>query len=257
MKRKILLRFDDICPTMDFGRFHMAMELMDSVGVKPLIGVIPECKDPDLQIEPYHYDFWDFVKSLQSKGYIVAMHGLYHVFDTNCRGMVNEGFKSEFAGHTYEEQYRKIKKGKEILEEHGITTDIFFAPAHSYDKNTIKALADNGFRYMSDGKSSKSYTMYGVKCIPCRSSGVPKFKKNKYYTAVFHAHEWVREDKKDAYDRLIDIVKNHVNEVVDFSEYANQKNGYYPLQRLSEILFVTWRRYLYPLAVKVYLKIKK
>lgn len=257
MSRKILLRFDDICPTMDFARFEQAMDLMDSVNAKPLVGVIPKCEDPDLFIEEAHKDFWDYVKNLQAKGYKVAMHGYQHVFDNSVQGIVNESHKSEFAGHTYEEQFEKIKQGKAILEKNGIFTDVFFAPAHSYDMNTIKALRDNGFRYMSDGKSSKPYMKYGIKCIPCRASGVPKLKGRKYYTAVFHAHEWVREDKKDAYDRLKDIVKNHSQEIVDFSEFATQPLGFYFFQRINEILFVSWRRYLYPLVVKVYLKLKR
>lgn len=57
MTRKILVRFDDICPTMDFANFNEAVNLMDKYGIKPLIGVIPECKDKDLEIEPAHADF--------------------------------------------------------------------------------------------------------------------------------------------------------------------------------------------------------
>lgn len=50
MSAKILIRFDDICPTMDFKQFHIAETMMDEYQVKPLIGVVPDCKDADLQI---------------------------------------------------------------------------------------------------------------------------------------------------------------------------------------------------------------
>ena len=36
------VRFDDICPTMDWEQFGRAAELMDKYDIKPLIGVIPE-----------------------------------------------------------------------------------------------------------------------------------------------------------------------------------------------------------------------
>ena len=51
--------------------------------------------------------------------------------------------------------YEKIKKGKEILESHNVYTDVFFAPSHSYDDNTLRALSKCGFKYISDGYSKK------------------------------------------------------------------------------------------------------
>ena len=66
-------------------------------------------------IEPLHEDFWNYVKSLQAKGYTVAMHGYEHVFCSPHRGMVTNRIGSEFAGLSLEQQIEKIKKGKEIL----------------------------------------------------------------------------------------------------------------------------------------------
>lgn len=125
MTRKILVRFDDICPTMDFANFNEAVNLMDKYGIKPLIGVIPECKDKDLEIEPAHADFWDYVKSLQAKGYTVAMHGVNHVFCSQHRGIVTKRIGSEFAGLPLDVQVEMIRKGKEILNAHGIYTESF------------------------------------------------------------------------------------------------------------------------------------
>ena len=66
MKRKILIRFDDICSTMDYSQWKRADEILRKYGVKPLLGIIPECKDPDLQIEPEHEDFWEWIKGLEN-----------------------------------------------------------------------------------------------------------------------------------------------------------------------------------------------
>ena len=58
---------------------------------------------------------------------------------------------SEFAGLGFEQQFAMLEKGKAILESHGIKTDIFMAPAHSYDRNTLNALQKLGFTKMTDG----------------------------------------------------------------------------------------------------------
>lgn len=246
MRRKILVRFDDICPTMDYNQWNRAIDIIDKYNIKPLIGVIPHCEDTDLFINDENTEFWDYIKKLQSKGYVIAMHGYNHVCDNNSHGIVNNRSGSEFAGYSYSEQYYKIKKGKEIMEEKGLHTDIFFAPRHSYDFNTLCALKDNGFIYISDGKSYKPIIRKGVECIPCRSSGCPIIKKNGYYTAVFHAHEWIRDDKSKCYDELVELCKKYHNDIVDFYEYSNRSNGNYIIQVTDEKLYLIWEYKLRP-----------
>ena len=239
MKTFILIRFDDICPTMNWTEWERADGVMRKYNLKPLIGVIPDSQDPDLMIDSPRADFWDFIKKLQRDGYTVAMHGYHHVFDSNVRGIVNTSPKSEYAGHSYQEQYEKIKKGKDVLLSHGIRTEIFFAPAHSYDENTLRALAANGFKYVSDGKSRKPFFRQGILCIPCRSGGCPKIGKGGYYTAVFHAHEWVRPDKKKGFEDLVHLCKEYTNEIVPFEEYVKQQSvGGQFIQRLSEKIYL-------------------
>ena len=250
MARTILIRFDDICPTMNFVEFEKAVALMDKYDVKPLIGVIPDCQDPDLQIDEFHADFWSYIKALRDRGYVIAMHGVNHVFDSAHKGIVNNRIGSEFAGHTYEHQIDKIKKGKEILHEHGIDTDIFFAPAHSYDVNTMKALAACGFKYISDGKSAKPYVRFGIKCLPCRAGWMPKFFDKKIVTEVFHAHEWVREDKRLGYINFKELITNHSSDIVSFDEYKNVKSGNLYVQLLNEKLFLKWEYTVKPLLRK-------
>lgn len=252
MKRKILVRFDDICPTMDFHQFRIAMELMDKYKVKPLIGVIPDCKDSDLMIKPEHSDFWNFVKGLQDKGYAVAMHGVNHVFDSPHKGVVNNRVGSEFAGHTWEEQMRKIREGKNIMENHDIHTDVFFAPAHSYDWNTLKALSACGFKYISDGKSAKPYMIGKVKTLPCRASGCPKIGKSGYYTAVFHAHEWNREDKKRDFISFEKLLKRYHTDIISFDEYKEQPIGNTLTQKIDERLYLIWQYGIKPYLSKLY-----
>jgi predicted deacetylase len=250
-KYQILVRFDDICPTMNFDEFKRATDLLDQYGVKPLIGVIPDCQDHDLDIQPARSDFWQFVKELQRKGYTVAMHGCNHVFDSPHHGLVNKRMSSEFAGLPLDVQVDKIKRGKEILQRHGVQTDIFFAPAHSYDENTLRALAMCGFKYMSDGKSFKPYQRCGIICLPCRSSGVPSFRGFGIHTAVFHAHEWAKDGKRDGYDHFKKLCKNHRSDIITFDEYIAKPLGNTRIQQLDEQLFMIWQLSIRPVISRI------
>ena len=255
---KILVRFDDICPTMNWTQWYKAKNLLDSISAKALIGVIPNCKDPDLLIDEPFEGFWEYIRLLEKEGFKIAMHGYEHVFDIQSSGIVTPQKHSEFAGHPYEVQYDKIRKGKEILLTHGIETDIFFAPAHSYDDNTLKALCANGFKYISDGYSSKPYTRHGIICLPCHSGGIPKLKnKNGFVTAVVHTHEWSLPKKSNDWIKFQEMCKNHSSEIVYYKEYATQSNGNSIIQANIELLYSFYRIKIIPILVKLKYLLKR
>lgn len=250
--RKILLRFDDICPTMNWTQWEKAKALLDKAEVKPLLGIVPDCTDPDLNIDAPRLDFWDYIKSLQNEGYSLAMHGYHHLFETKANGIVTRNKISEFAGLSYDVQFEKIQRGKEIMNSHGIETDIFFAPAHSYDDNTLKALAACGFRYVSDGLSSKPYRRQGIILLPCRSGGIPKMNnKNGYVTAVVHAHEWEREDKAVDYTKYNNLLEGHFAEIVSFKEFSKWHCGNAFVQRFVEWNYRVLRDVIVPRIRKI------
>ena len=101
-KRKILLRFDDICPTMNWEQWERAKQMMDKAGVTALLGVVPDCTDPDLKIDTPRPDFWEYIRELQNQGYTIAMHGYHHQFVIKADGLVTKNKISEFAGLPYE-----------------------------------------------------------------------------------------------------------------------------------------------------------
>jgi len=250
-KRKILLRFDDICPTMNWVQWEMAKQMMDQAGVTALLGVVPDCTDPDLKIDAPRANFWEYIKELQNQGYTIAMHGYHHQFEIKADGLVTKNKISEFAGLPYERQLEKIQKGKEILNSHGVMTDTFFAPAHSYDDNTLRALAACGFKYMSDGLSDKPYKRQGITLLPCRSGGIPRVEKRAgYITAVIHAHEWVRKNRQIEQQRFEDLLRHHTNEIISFSVYREQPLGCHAFQILCENLYYFALQYIVPIAFK-------
>lgn len=170
MKKKMqcMIRMDDITPDMNWDKFNQVREIFDKYGIKPLIGIVPDNRDVKLSVQEKRADFWEEMYSLQKNGWMVAQHGTFHQYVTKNSGILGLKDASEFAGLSYEEQLSKLKTGKQILEEHGIQSDIFMAPGHTFDKNTIKALRELGFSAVTDGLYKKPYYMDRILCIPCR-----------------------------------------------------------------------------------------
>jgi len=79
----------------------------------------------------------------------IAQHGYSH--QTNVlREKKESGLHSEFYGLSYEEQFERIKLGKQFLEEQfRIPITTFIPPFNSYDSNIIKVLDDLHFHHFS------------------------------------------------------------------------------------------------------------
>ncbi len=208
---KIVIRMDDIAPNMDMGKFRRFKRLLDEYKIQPLIGVIPENKDEKLMIDTEEDSsgsekdemekednpgFWRMIRNLQTEGWIIAMHGLNHVYTTKKGGLLPLNKQSEFAGISYEKQSEMIAEGKKILQSHGIATDFFMAPSHSYDRDTIKALLENGFRRVTDGFGRQAYRRLDMTFYPIsyRRESVLNDTGEGYTTFVVHTNTLNNED---------------------------------------------------------------
>lgn len=165
-KSKFVLRMDDICPGMDWDKFLKVKHLLDAHQIKPLIGVVPNNKDPKLMPFPKRVDFWDLVRTWQEKGWTVAQHGFEHIYHTKDSGIFKLTNQAEFAGLPFERQHAMLENGKQLLLAQGIETDIFMAPSHSLDLNTLRALRAAGFRYVTDGYGLFPYHYKGLVFVP-------------------------------------------------------------------------------------------
>ena len=53
-----LLRFDDLCPTMRRSRWEQYRNLIEEFGVRPILAVVPDNRDKDLDGSPADPEFW-------------------------------------------------------------------------------------------------------------------------------------------------------------------------------------------------------
>lgn len=246
MKKRILIRIDDVCPTMDYDKFLERINFFREFGIKPMLGVIPDCEDESLRYGEIR-DFWDMIRDLAKEGYPIAMHGYKHVYTTQKRGLVCFRKMSEFSGLFFETQLEMLQDGKRILEEQGIHTQWFMAPGHSYDRQTVRALSEAGFRYVSDGRSSKPYCLDGIKFIPATSIWQSPF-CGQIVTICLHPNT----DRQRSYQKVQTFVKQNISKVASFAEAEQWSHRPYILSRTDEIFRLVFEK----ITVSIYDKLK-
>lgn len=187
-----LIRLDDASEKRDIEKWAKMESLLDQYRIKPLVGVIPHNEDEAMQSYAKDELFWQRVRSWCDKGWQIAVHGYHHKFITNDGGMNPVNTRSEFAGVSLDEQIKKISGAIAIFHEHGIAPKVFFAPAHTFDENTLKALKQaSDIRIISDTVSNKPYCKYGFTFIPQQSG---KVRKLPFHTVTFCYHPNIMND---------------------------------------------------------------
>lgn len=93
---------------------------------------------------------------------------------------------SEFVGLSLDAQTKRIEHGITIFKENGIKhPDVFVAPSHSLDLNTLEALKFNHISIVSDGLYRHPYMYKGLKWIPSQLWW-PQYKRNGVWTICYH-----------------------------------------------------------------------
>ena len=174
MSPRYVLRLDDICETMAWDSVASVVEFALSNALTPLLGVIPDNRDPMLQKFPRRDDAWDRIREWSDGGAQVAMHGYQHTRLTDARGLCApvRNF-SEFAGTPLAQQCQRIRLGHELLMARGLRPCAFMPPAHTLDLNTIEALkCETDIRIVTDGMGLSPYPVRGVTFVPAMGTRV-------------------------------------------------------------------------------------
>ena len=230
---KILIRFDDIAENMNW---HLMAKC------ERLLGVIPNNKDTDLLVYPKKENFWQIVKKWQLKGWEIAMHGYNHIYDndTNKRDFFEYGGKSEFYGHSLENQSNKIKKGLEIFKKNDIKIRTFFSPNHTYDFNTFKALKLSGINEVIDGYGLKPYLENNIKFIP-QLFYKPFFLPFGLQTTQIHLNYWT-ENEFNKFSKLIYKNKKQIISYDDALKLLSKKSGDKFLNKIIKEILILKRK---------------
>jgi len=229
-----LVRLDDANPWMDHKKWTKIEDILDNYSIKPIIAVIPNCNDTTLIVDPADNNFWTAVECWNNKGWTIALHGYDHVYVTNKSGLVPINKKSEFASLSIEEQLKKITLGYNIFLKNNIIPKVFIAPAHSFDKNTLKVLEKvTEIRVISDGLAIKPYTFLGFKWIPQQ---LWKFRKMPFgtWTICLHPNNMFDED----FNRLEHNLNMYSKQFISFRDIVWRQNDRDLVDRIFALFFI-------------------
>jgi predicted deacetylase len=151
MTARYLVRFDDVCPTMNWAVWDTIEPLLIGNGVRPLLAVVPDNRDAALEVGAPLDDFWSRVRAWQARGWAIGLHGYQHRYVTAEPGLLGLDARSEFVGLTEDEQAQKLSSALAIFRREGVRADIWIAPGHSFDATTIATLRRLGVNAVSDG----------------------------------------------------------------------------------------------------------
>jgi predicted deacetylase len=196
MRTGFVLRFDDFCPTANWRIWDYVEELLLEFDVRPIVSVIPDNRDKALLHSRPGENFWDRVQSWQKHGWTLGLHGYQHCYLTRKAGLFGRSADSEFAGLPYEVQEIKLRNAVRIFHEHGVKPEVWVAPAHSFDANTVEVLLQMGVRVINDGYALYPYAdERGMVWIP-QQLGRFRNLPVGIWTICFHFNRWKDDDLK-------------------------------------------------------------
>ena len=110
---------------------------------------------------------------------------------------------------------QKIRDGFEILSNHGVKPKFFFAPSHTFDENTLKALKEcTDIRVISDTIATKPYKKGDFVFLPQLGGHCTEMKINGIWTFCLHPSTMM-DANFEATERFL---KNHKHEFIGFDE---------------------------------------
>jgi len=258
MTVKYLIRLDDACPTQLRENWEMVEKIFDEFNLKPIVAVIPDCKDPTLLHDKPMENFWDLVKNWEKKGWIISIHGYQHLYTTlsdRAKSIVPIHNKTEFAGLPYEIQAEKIKKAWQIFINNEIKPKVWVAPSHTFDHDTLKALySHTDIRVISDGFAFDIFKYNDFFFIPqqlWRFIKYPFKKPFSLFTICLHPNNMT---KKEIF-KLRKWFKKYSEFFIDFSQIEFTDRKYTVIEKF--INDNIWFRQGFIRKIKSYLKFMK
>jgi predicted deacetylase len=220
-----VLRFDDLCPTMNWAAWDAIEQTLMELQVKPILAVVPDNRDNKLRVGPSNERFWERMRACQTRGWTVALHGYQHTYVNRNPGILGIWPQSEFAGLPAKEQERKILTGLQIFRKEGLEADTWVAPSHSFDWETVDILARNGIRIISDGHGQWPFRdKQGIFWLPLQLWRLMD-KPEGVWTVCHHVNSW----SQDELAQFRASVREHSARIISVAEavrrYGERRRG--------------------------------
>jgi predicted deacetylase len=194
MSAHYLIRFDDICPTMNWKLWSQIEAVLLDLEIRPILAVVPDNQDKKLMVAPPHGQFWEQVREWQARGWTIGLHGYQHLYVNRESGILGFAQKSEFAGVPAKQQEDKLRRAIEIFARESVTPEIWIAPAHSFDRSTLTALNRIGIRTISDGFALSPHTdQSGIFWVP-QQLWQFRWRPIGMWTVCYHHNSWSEKD---------------------------------------------------------------
>lgn len=209
---KYFFRLDDVAPNMNWDNFNSVEKIFKNNSIKPLAAIIPDLKDLKLLNYSFNQNFWQLVTELKNSGWVIGQHGYQHL-SKGGGGVLKIHKSGEFACLSFENQETMINAGRKIMESRTLPPDIFIAPWHSFDKNTIKALKQNDFNFISDGIALWPFKNGGLVWLP-QILWRPRKGMFGLITIALHPNTMSVDDIKN----LAEFIEKNRDKIGDFRE---------------------------------------
>ena len=218
----ILIRLDDIAENMNWSLMRKCENLFEKHNIRPLLGVVSNNQDTELLSYEKNDQFWSQIRAWQKKNWEIAMHGYTHIYDKDTfkKDYFNYGGKSEFCGHSFDEQFSRIEKSLMIFKKENIEIRSFFAPNHTYDQNTFLALKKNNITNVIDGYGIMPYTKNNLNFIP------QLFYKQillpfGIQSTQIHLNYW----GDDEFEKFKDFIEKNKSKIISFDQAISKINN--------------------------------
>lgn len=140
----ICFRIDDY-GIDDLSLYKKLIPVFNKQNIPLTMGVVPFVKENGHIKSSLTNEKKIFLKSIISQNIEIALHGYLHENKLNGKKEA-----SEFYNQSYLTQFDYIKEGKDAIEELiEKEVDLFIPPWNTYDSNTVRALIQNKFKYIS------------------------------------------------------------------------------------------------------------
>lgn len=278
---QLIFRYDDYCGLTSVPiEFEEAIfNTFQSRNYPVVVGVIPYISNNIEAADNSVYTHIindkrrvDVLRMLLDNQWQLALHGFTHQ-------KVHPEIRSEFISLPYEEQYKKIISGLEILKDTfpNSPVDVFIPPWNSFDEVTVYVLKDLGFKILSCGQEYKYFIQHDITYAPTfldirRFERIlllfsleyfVKLFKNKNVIILMHEYDFSFDGQNNtislqALARILDSIKDNDIPVTNIKNTDNTEMYIPPYEQVFTSIYKTtaqdtmssyghyWMKYTHP-----------